>query len=106
MTKKNPIEQFLDELEDQLLKSLKPTPEKEDGETEADTAPEDAPETSVIDTDLLISEAVRILKRAEELAGTSLTSQGMSYSDPASEQLIKIADRYIRLTELVAVYGE
>lgn len=89
---KNPIEQFFDELERELLTALKPTTPEEPQEEE--TAAEGSPEAPTEEVDALsveglALEAIRVLQKAENT----------DYVDEA-DSLMRVADRYIRLTEL------
>jgi hypothetical protein len=60
------------------------------------------PESKTIDSDTdvtpddLAYEAFRVLKRAESIAETN---------ESAASQLVSVADRYIRLTEMLLVHG-
>lgn len=91
------VDNALDELFGTIESILFPkaeAPEEGDGAAEdVDTKPE---ATESIDTDFLLAEAVRILKKAEDNA---------SYPN-GSAALVAVADRYIALLELLSVYGE
>ncbi len=84
---KNPVEQFFADLADEIDKAFPETADEKDAPVEDPKLPvEPVDELSVEGLSL---EAVRLLKKAENT----------DYVDEA-EQLIRIADRYIRLTEL------